>query len=147
LKGLIAPIIDGKADFVIGSRFINKIGFQSSWTRRIGIRLFSRIVSIISGLKITDITSGFKAYNQKAIKFFSRYYKSEIYDNSQLLLLCHHAGLRIMEVPTLMQERLYGQSEYNLYNSIIFPIKALISIFGTVLQKSSLKEIQNGIKN
>jgi len=147
LKGLIAPIIDGKADFVIGSRFIDNVGFQSSWTRRIGIRLFSRIVSIISGLKITDITSGFKAYNQKAIKFFSRYYKSEIYDNSQLLLLCHHAGLRIMEVPTLMQERLYGQSEYNLYNSIIFPIKALISIFGTVLQKSSLKEIQNGIKN
>jgi len=46
-----------------------------------------------------------------------------------------------------MQERLYGQSDYNLYNSIIFPIKALISIFGTILQKSNLKEIQNGIKN
>jgi len=147
LLQLITPIIEDEADFVIGSRFIDKIGFQSSGIRRIGIKLFSRIVSVITGLKITDITSGFKAFNRKAIELFSRHHKHELYDNSQVLLICHYAGLRIIEVPTVMQERLYGKSEYNLYNSITFPIKALISILGTILQKSNFREIKYGIKD
>ena len=49
-------------DMVIGSRFIEKEGFQSSKLRRIGIVFFSKLITILTGTKITDPTSGLFSY-------------------------------------------------------------------------------------
>lgn len=140
LKDIIQPITDSKGDYVIGSRFLKKDGFQSTKLRRMGISLFSWIDSKIIGKEITDITSGFRAYNRKVIRFFAKDFRHEIYDTSQLLLLSHFAGCKIIEVPTVMREREHGTSEYNWYNAITFPVKGLINIIGTILQKPNIKE-------
>lgn len=134
LNKIIEPINQNHADLVIGSRFIERKGFQSSKIRRVGIKLFSAINSMIIGQKITDTTSGFKAYNWTLIDFFSRRYRNEIFDINQLLLLCHYAGARIKEVPVVMKHREHGTSEFNMINSILFPVKGLINILGCVLQ-------------
>jgi len=147
LPKIIDPIRTNQADYVIGSRFIEKEGFQSSFVRRLGIRLFAKIDSIITGQKITDITSGFRAYGRNTIDFFAKYHRHEVYDTNQLLLLSHFSGARILEVPVIMQERLHGESEFNLLNSISFPIKGFINLTGCILQKNQVKRIrrdQNG---
>lgn len=139
LKKIIIPIKENKADYVIGSRFIEKKGYQSMFFRRIGISLFSNIISRVIGYKITDVTSGFRAYNKNVFEFFALKYRHEIYDTSQLLLISHFAGAKIIEVPCQMKNRKYGKSEFNLYRSIVYPIHGLITIIGCILQKKRYK--------
>jgi glycosyltransferase involved in cell wall biosynthesis len=138
LPRIIEPISEGKADYVIGSRFLEKEGFQSYFFRKIGIRLFAFMVSRIIGHRITDITSGFRAYNKKVINFFAKHYKCEIFDTTQLLLLSHFAGAKVMEVPVKMRERRYGKSEYNLSKAVLFPLKGFVNILGCLLQKKKI---------
>ncbi len=139
LYKLLEPLKDNQADIVIGSRFINKEGFQSLFFRRIGIRTFSTIVSKLTGNQITDLTSGFRAYNRKAIEFFAKGHRHEFEACIQMLLIASFAGLRIKEVPVIMKPRNSGKSEINFIKSLQFPIFGIISIIGTLLQKSLIK--------
>lgn len=138
LPKITEPIKNDEADYIIGSRFIKREGFQSYFFRRIGIRLFAYLNSKLIGQKITDVTSGFRAYNKKVIEFFAKHHKHEIYDTNQLLLLSHFSGARIKEVPVEMKERIHGQSEYNFINSLMFPLKGFINAIGCYLQKNDL---------
>ena len=140
LPKIVDPVLNDEADYVIGSRFITKEGFQSYAFRRAGIRLFSFINSRIIGQKVTDITSGARAYDRKVIEFFAKKYRHEVYDTNQLLLLSHFAGARIKEVPVVMKEREHGTSEFNIYNALAFPAICLINIVGTLLQRTNIKK-------
>lgn len=72
VKNLIEPIINHEADLVIGSRYIDKKGFQSSVIRRIGIKHFSNLIKILLRICITDPTSGFRACNKTVMHFFAQ---------------------------------------------------------------------------
>lgn len=139
LKKIIDPVKKGEADYVIGSRFLENRGFQSSFLRRIGIRLFSRLDSWVIGQRITDVTSGFRAYGSKVIDLFSRVYKHEICDTNQLLLLSYSAGARIKEVPVEMEARRFGNSEFGFVKSLGFILKGVINILGCLLQKKQIE--------
>jgi glycosyltransferase involved in cell wall biosynthesis len=139
LAKLIQPIVDGEADIVIGSRFLKRKGFQSFFIRRLGIFSFSYLVSLIAGQKITDLTSGFRAYNKNAIGFFTTQYKHEFEPCIQMLLLAAFAGLVIKEVPTIMNPRLAGRSEISLVKALKFPIYGLTYIIGTMLQRHVIR--------
>jgi len=139
LPSIIAPIERGEADYVIGSRFLAKEGFQSTALRRIGISSFSWVVSSIVGQPVTDVTSGFRAYSRKVIEFYGAYYRYEVHDTSQLLLLSHFGGARIMEVPVRMRERAHGKSEYGLRDAFTFPLKGIVSITGALLQRQQIQ--------
>jgi glycosyltransferase involved in cell wall biosynthesis len=145
LPKIIAPIESGKADCVIGSRFIEKTGFQSTAVRRIGIRLFSRLFSAITGRKVTDITSGFRAYGPQVIEFFGHTYRDPIYDSmNQFLLVAHFAGLRIAEVAITMRPREFGKSEFDAVKAISFPIKGIMTIIACLLQRHRIRAMRNG---
>lgn len=135
LPKIIAPIQANIADYVIGSRFITKNGFQSYFFRRIGINLFSSLVTKIVGERITDITSGFRAYSPMVMEYFDVKYNSELHDTSQLLLLSYYAGARIQEVSVEMKVRAYGESEFNFPRSILYPLTGIICIIGVLIQK------------
>jgi len=143
LHKIIAPVEKGEADYVIGSRFLDKNGFQSYLLRRIGIKLFAKLDSLIIGQKVTDVTSGFRAYGRNVIELFGNYYKHEIFDTNQLLLLSHFAGARILEVPVNMRERIHGESEFKLLNSLTYPFKGIVNILGTLLQRKQIRKILN----
>lgn len=135
LTKIIQPILDGKADVVTGSRFIEKDGFQSSFLRRLGIFFFSKLLSSVTGRRFTDITSGFRAYNKKAIRYFARNYKQEIETITQLELVMYYAGLQGIDIPVTMQPRTSGKSEFNFSNSVKFPIYNIVSFIGTIIQR------------
>ena len=78
VEKLIKPIVDGKADFTIGSRFIEELSkFKSSRARRFGINIISFFMKLFTGKKIYDTTSGFRAVNREIIEFFAMYYQTE----------------------------------------------------------------------
>ena len=146
LEKIVQPILDGAANIVIGSRFIKREGFQSLPVRRLAIRTFSWLASRLSGQDITDLTSGFRAYDRRAITFFSRQFKHEFDACVQLLLVAALAGLTIKEVPVLMNPRLTGRSEFNFINSAKFPIFSIVSIVGTMLQRKKIRELSHVTK-
>lgn len=133
---LIRPLItEGGADIVVGSRFIEKQGFQSLFLRRITIFLFSKLLTLITGNKSTDFTSGFRAYNKNSIKFFATQFKHEIETPAQLELVIHYSGLKKVEVPVTMKPRKTGKSEINFKNAVKFPVYNFISIIGTLINR------------
>ena len=79
VKDIIEPLLNEKADMVIGSRFIDKSrkGFKSSASRRLGIKIISAFMRFATRKKIYDTTSGFRAVSKKIISDFAVSYPSE----------------------------------------------------------------------
>jgi glycosyltransferase involved in cell wall biosynthesis len=141
LSKIIGPILEDKADYVIGSRFLEHKGFQSHWHRRIGIRAFAQLDSLIMGQTVTDVTSGARAYGRRVIEFFGKHHLHELVDPNQLLLLSHFAGSRILEVPVLMRPRLRGSSEFgSITTALFFPMKGIVNIAGCLLQQRRIRQ-------
>ena len=72
LEKLLQPLLDGQSDMVIGSRFLpasDQEGFQSSAARRFGIRLLSSLIRLVTGKRIYDVTSGFRAVSHRLIEY------------------------------------------------------------------------------
>lgn len=133
LDDVIRPVMDGRADVVIGSRFIKKEGFQSSAGRRLGIRLLSFMIKILCGSRIKDVTSGYRAVNRKYIDLFSKEYAQD-YPEPEALVQCSLSGARIMEIPVVMKERTGGSSSITIFKSVYYMIKVSLAL---VLQKIS----------
>lgn len=127
LEALIQPIADGAADMVIGSRFIKKDGFQSTFLRRMGIKFFTLLIAMLTGKKFTDPTSGFRACSQAVISHFAGYYPSDYPEPESLVTMVMH-GYRLVEVPVIMRERAAGRSSIHLVKGIYYMIKVTLAI-------------------
>lgn len=127
IRELIAPILKGESDFVIGSRFIKKEGFQSSLTRRLGIVYFSKLLKLLTKQNISDPTSGFRACNKNIIKFFSDNYPTD-YPEPESIMALSRSGFKIAEIPVKMRERAGGVSSIRALKSVYYMIKVTIAI-------------------
>ena len=127
LGDLVQPLIEGKADIAIGSRFLNKEGFQSTLTRRIGISFLSFLIKICTGLKIHDVTSGFRAVGRRFIEIYARYYPADYLEPEAIISAVMNGG-KIMELPVVMRERESGNSSINSLRSIYYMIKVSLAI-------------------
>jgi len=138
IKNLIQPIVDGEADSVIGSRFIDNEGFQSSALRRFGINFLSNLIKLVCGKRVYDVTSGFRAVNKEYIEFFAREYAQD-YPEPEAIVTSTMHGARIKEVPVVMSERLGGTSSINGFKSIYYMIKVSVAIIVARLTSSKRK--------
>lgn len=127
VEKLIEPILSGEADIAIGSRFVEKEGFQSSVTRRMGIFFLSGLIHVLCFKKVKDVTSGFRAVNKKFIKLYAENYPSDYPEPEAIVAAIMHRG-RIEEVPVVMKERAGGSSSINLRRSIYYMIKVTLAI-------------------
>lgn len=127
IEELIKPILDGKADMTIGSRFIDKEGFQSSKLRRAGINFLSWLIKLMCGVKIYDVTSGFRATNRKLTHLFAKEYAQD-YPEPEAIITSVMYGAKVQEVPVIMHERLGGESSIKSFKSIYYMIKVSVSI-------------------
>jgi glycosyltransferase involved in cell wall biosynthesis len=129
LARIVAPVLRGDADIVIGSRFAtSEGGYRSSRSRRVGIRILAAVVSRIVGQRVTDTTSGFQALNRKGIALFARDYPHDYPEVEATVMVFRHR-LRLQEVPVSMRERSGGQSSITALRSIYYMVKVLLAIF------------------
>jgi hypothetical protein len=137
LNKIIKPILLNEADVVIGSRYINKEGFQSTFFRRFGIDFFSKLNKLLVGITIKDSTSGYRAYNKNAICDLIDYYPDE-YPEPEAIVYLVNKKLKIVEVPVLMKSRLGGVSSIKNFTSIYYMIKvSLNTLFLHLKMKSN----------
>jgi len=127
IKQLIQPIIDDCADMVIGSRFINKKGFQSTFMRRLGISVITIVIRLCCGKRITDATSGFRAIGRELIKLFAEEYAYD-YPEPEAIVSAVLNGYRVSEIPVLMSERAKGESSINKLRSIYYMLKVPLAL-------------------
>ena len=127
IVNLITPIMANEADVVIGSRFLEKEGFQSTFARRLGINYFKFLNKFLVKKTITDNTSGFRAINNKALKEVCNYYPDE-YPEPEAVILFSLNNLRIKEIPVVMRERIGGQSSISSFKSIYYMVKVSLAI-------------------
>jgi hypothetical protein len=129
LPKILAPLLAGSADLVVGSRFAGRgAAYRSSATRRVGIRIFARIVSAVVRQRVTDTTSGFRAVNRKGIALFAADYPHDYPEVEATVMSVKHK-LRLQEVPVEMRERSGGRSSITALRSVYYMAKALLAIF------------------
>ena len=127
-----------EADMVIGSRFINKTGFQSSHLRRIGIKYFSGLVCLCTGKRITDPTSGQRMVGKRIIAQFAEDYPKD-YPEPETVVAILREGYTIKEIPVEMHERENGRSSIGFLNAVYYMIKVTLAIL-MVTTKGRKKE-------
>ncbi|MBQ6400368.1 MAG: glycosyltransferase family 2 protein [Clostridia bacterium] len=127
LAALIRPVAEGHADIAIGSRFIEKEGFQSSGARRAGIGFLSRLIRMLSGVRVLDVTSGMRAVNRRFIAEYAQRYPQD-YPEPEALLDAGLRGARIIEVPVRMREREGGRSSISPLGSVYYMIKVSLAL-------------------
>ena len=134
IHGLVDAISAQDCDIAIGSRFLPPGGYQSTVSRRLGIRFFSVWLSAICHTRITDATSGFRALNRRAIALLSLHY-AEDYPEVEAIVLAHRAGLCVREISVNMSARTEGVSSIDGLRSIIYMLKVSLSILMCSIRK------------
>ena len=121
LEDMVTTLIDTESDMVIGSRFIEKEGFQSSGLRRIGIKYFTGLIKLLTGKKITDPTSGMRMVNKKLLEKFTDEYPKD-YPEPESVVTILSEKYKVTEIPVVMNEREEGVSSISLKNSVYYMI-------------------------
>lgn len=139
---LIKPIVNDKADMVVGSRYIDETSseFKSTFSRRFGIKVISSLIYLLSKKSLKDVTSGYRAVNSKVIELFANNYPFDFPEpitNYALL----KTNFRVKEVAVNMFEREQGKSSINMLKSGYYMFNVCLSII-----LFNFKKFKGGIK-
>lgn len=141
LPKLLEPILKGEADVSIGTRFREPfVGYRSSLIRRMGIHFFAYLITFLIRIEITDPTSGFRAFNRRAIKVFAHEYPHD-YPEPEAIVVADRRGLKVGEVPVEMRKRAHGISSIRYLRTLYYMIKVTFAILINMLrQKRTVDE-------
>ena len=128
LELLLEPILAGRADLAIGTRFAGRRSYRAPLARRIGIGLFAALVSLRVRQRMTDTTSGFRAVNRRGIRLFAADYPHD-YPEVESVVTAARGDLRFCEVPVEMRQRAGGKSSITTFRSFYYVVKVLLALF------------------
>ena len=140
---LLDVIISQDADLVIGSRFREKTSlekgssgqYKAGIARKLGIRLFAFLTTKLVGIRVTDPTSGYQAFNRRVIAFFINDFFPCDYPDADVIVMAHRAGFKIKEIPVVMYERNNGVSMHSGIKPVYYVFKMFLSMFMTLIRK------------
>lgn len=124
LKSLVKEIKENKSDIVIGSRFVTQKKPHSM--RMLGSNIIELIIKLTTGKKITDPTSGMRAYNKKAINEFVT--NTSLTPEPDTIVYMMKKGMSVEEVQVEMKDREFGESYLNTFKSIEYMLSMMFSI-------------------
>lgn len=134
MRVIVDAVGMGRADLVIGSRYVADTGYAPSFGRRVGKSLLSRIVDSVVGGGITDTTSGFRAMNRAALETFAHTYPDD-YPEAEALVILHKHGLQAVEMPVDMRPRQGGRSSIGAAQAAYYVVKVTLAIFIGMFKK------------
>ncbi len=127
LEDMARKLEEDDADMVIGSRFIEREGFQSSALRRMGIRYFTVLIRLLTGCTVTDPTSGMRMINRELLKKFTEDYPKD-YPEPESVVTILSEKYKVTEMPVVMNEREEGVSSISMRKSVYYMIKVTCAI-------------------
>jgi glycosyltransferase involved in cell wall biosynthesis len=132
---LLAALREGRADLVVGSRFVSDRSYRAPFFRRLGIVLFAWTISLIARQRVTDTTSGFRAVNRRGIALFAADYPHDYPEVEATVMVIRHA-LRLIEVPVVMRDREAGRSSITAATSVYYMAKVFVAIFVSLFRRN-----------
>lgn len=127
LHAVTAPVESGELDMCIGSRFITNEGFQTSFMRRFGISILSALIFLLSGKRVRDVTSGFRATGRELTAYFADHYAAD-YPEPEAIMAATLNGFAVGEAPVVMEERMGGVSSIHSFKSAYYMIKVSLAL-------------------
>ncbi len=135
LPDLLDGLID--SDVVIGARFAGKGQYDVRGPRKWAMTFLARVMSRLLGVRLTDVTSGFRASGPRAVQFFAREYPQEyLGDTIESLVMAGRAGLTIKQVPVEMREREFGQPSQSPLRSAVYLARATVALLFILMRQS-----------
>ena len=128
-------------DMITGSRFLDASGdgYRSSASRRIGIRIFAKVLSTITRRPVTDPTSGFRMTTRRGITLFANDYPHD-YPEVEAVLMVHAHRLESAELPVRMRARTGGVSSIGSTQSVYYMIKVTLAVALAYLRNRGCSE-------
>ena len=114
-------------DIVVGSRRLEQEGYQSTTTRRLGQAWLRFWLRLVSGLKVTDPTSGFRVYGRRSLELFGRTYPYD-FPEPEALAIAAAGGLTVVEQPVRMRERQGGRSSIVGFKPVYYMVKVTLAV-------------------
>jgi glycosyltransferase involved in cell wall biosynthesis len=136
---IVAPVLDGRADIVIGSRFAGAGKYRAPPVRRFGMRVFAAFVSLLVGKSLSDTSSSFRAVNRRALSLFAVDYPHGYLETIEATVLAVRYGLRIEEVPVRMRERTSGRSSLTTPISLYYTVKVVVAVFISMFRRKAVQ--------
>lgn len=124
---LVRTLIETDSDLVVGSRFLHSGRYRQSFTRWVGIQMLGSLIKVLSGLTVTDCTSGFRVVNRRVIRAFAHWYPDD-YPEPEVILLLHRAGFKITEQPVRMRQRRAGMTSIPLTRGLFYVLKVTTAL-------------------
>lgn len=132
---VLAPVLAGEADFAFGSRLADERGGEKpTVVRRLGIGLFAGLARAITGLRLSDVTSGFLACNRRTLAFLSQHYPT-FFPEPEAIVWLHKHGFRIREVGVKMRPRQGGVSSVNWPRAIFIMLRVALGMVVTAMRR------------
>jgi glycosyltransferase involved in cell wall biosynthesis len=128
IPAMVEPILRGECDLVIASRFLEVTGYRMGWTRTAGRKLFEAL-GRLSGVNVTDPTSGFQAMNAAILELYVRDFFPHDYPDVDVLVTASRHGLRLRECPSVMQPGLRGSRIHGGFRDFYYVYKMLVSMW------------------
>jgi glycosyltransferase involved in cell wall biosynthesis len=136
IQSLIEPVVNDEVDIALGSRFLGKADYKAPFIRRVGMSFFAVIASIVTGMKVTDPTSGFQALNRKGMEFCASDAYPVDYPDADVIIMLYRRGIKFKEVPVTMKRVVGKVSMHSGLKPVYYIFKMLLSIFVTLLRGS-----------
>jgi len=132
---LLEVVQSGEYDVAIGSRFLGDGDYGTPPMRKLGIAIISGLLTLITKQRVTDPTSGFSAFNRRAILLFAKLYPND-YPEPEAIVLCYKSGLRVHEIAVTFHEREHGVSQFTVpTRSIYYMFKVILAILINMLRR------------
>jgi glycosyltransferase involved in cell wall biosynthesis len=136
----IRHVLDGlrHADICIGARFAERGTYQVSGPRKWSMQFLAAVLSRVARTKLTDVTSGFRAANAKAIAQYLDHYPAEyLGDTIDSLVVAARSGCKVIQVPVEMRVRQGGTPSHNPLKSSIYLARSILALFLALTRKRS----------
>lgn len=139
LLDVAAPILEGELDLVIGSRFLEKTGYQMEYLRSVGRLLFASLARL-AGLTVSDPTSGFQAMNRRVLEVYTGDFFPTDYPDVDMLLAAYRHGLRVGERSVEMSKAERASTLHGGLRSVYYVYKMLLSLWSVSSRRSKRDE-------
>lgn len=132
-----------KCDIVIGSRFIEDTEYNHAFFRKIGTKIFQKVIKFSTKKNITDPTSGLQILSKDVYTRYSKMSNYPDYPDANLIIEMILKGYKIKEVQVQMKERIYGESMHaGILGPAIYMIRMMYSITLVLLKYKSFVRIR-----
>ena len=127
LEQMAQVLVETGSNMVIGSRFIEREGFQSSGLRRVGIRYFSMLIRLLTGVRVTDPTSGMRMVDREVMRIYAASYPQD-YPEPESVMAILRMKKKVTEIPVVMRQREEGTSSIGGVRSVYYMIKVTLAV-------------------